>query len=229
MSAVRGSKHNAISYSLANDIQLQYGEKLAVTAGIKHGDKVLDMGCGTGELTAILAEMLGKQTQVVGVDPDIERISVAVQHQSAIHGNITFVHGDSSSQFPNFNDQYDDVHFSSFVLQWLNANEKENLIDKAFRILKPGGKIAIQSHEGDCAIFKEAANIFLNNANNRTAKVQSYFVNKSVIEALLTKAGFSLLHSEYFHSPYTFPTAEDFLDYYDETNMHLSKEEERIF
>jgi ubiquinone/menaquinone biosynthesis C-methylase UbiE len=184
------------------------------------------MGCGTGELTAILAEMLGKQTQVVGVDPDIERISFAVQHQSAIHGNITFVHGDSSSQFPNFNDQYYDVHFSSFVLQWLNANEKENLIDNAFRILKPGGKIAIQSHEGDCAIFKEAANIFLNNANNRTAKVQSYFVNKSVIEALLTKAGLSLLHSEYFHSPYTFPTAEDFLDYYDDTNISQKEENE---
>ena len=74
ISAVRGSKHNAVLYSQVNDLQQQFGKKLAFTAEIKHGDNVLDMGCGTGEITAFLAEMVGKQTQVAGVDPDIERI-----------------------------------------------------------------------------------------------------------------------------------------------------------
>ena len=162
---------------------------------------------------------------MVGVDPDREDQCCRVQQHSVIHENITFVHGDSSSKFPHFNEQYYDVHFSSFVLQWLNPREKEILIDTAFKILRPGEKIAIQSHEGLCAIVRDAANIFLNNTDNATAKVQSYFVNKSVIETLLRNAGFSLLHSEYFHSPYTFPTAEDFLafvyasDYYDETKI----------
>jgi ubiquinone/menaquinone biosynthesis C-methylase UbiE len=231
MSAVRGSKHNAVLYSQVNDAQLQFGKRLAITAGINHGDKVLDMGCGTGELTAFLAEMVGKQTPVVGVDPDIERINVAVQQQSAIYENITFIHGDSSSQFPHFNEQYYDVHFSSFVIQWLNADEKEKLIHTAFKILKPGGKIAIQSQEGDNAAVMEAAKKFLDSTDNTTAKVPIYFVNKAEIETLLRKAGFSLLYSDYYPSPYTFATAEDFLafvhasDYYDETKISQTEKD----
>jgi ubiquinone/menaquinone biosynthesis C-methylase UbiE len=72
---------------------------------LKQGDKVLDMGCGTGEVTAFLAEMVGKQTEVVGVDPDIDRIKFAVQQHSGNHKNITFVHGDSSTTFLHFNEQ----------------------------------------------------------------------------------------------------------------------------
>ncbi|CAB4034132.1 Hypothetical predicted protein [Paramuricea clavata] len=79
------------------------------------------MGCGTGEVTAFLAEMVGKQTQVVGVDPDIERIKVAVQQRSGGHENITFVHGDSSSTFPHFNEQYYDVHFGTLVTLSFNG------------------------------------------------------------------------------------------------------------
>ena len=67
-----------------NDVQLQYGKNLALTAAIKHGDKVLDMGCGTGELTSFLAEKVGIDGQVIGVDPDQHRIKVAIQFISAI-------------------------------------------------------------------------------------------------------------------------------------------------
>ena len=161
------------------------------------------MGCGTGELTAFLVELVGKQTPVVGVDPDIERINVAVQKQSGIHENVTFVHGDSSSKFSHFNEQYYDVHFSSFVLQWLNADEMEKFIRTAFKILKPRGKVVIQSYEEDPAIARQTANIFLNNTDNKIAKVPTYFVNKSIIEILLTKAGFSLLYSEYYRRTIT--------------------------
>ncbi|CAB3998003.1 Hypothetical predicted protein [Paramuricea clavata] len=225
MSAVRGSKHNAVLYSQINDFQQHFGKKLAFTAEIKHGDKVLDMGCGTGEVTAFLAELVGRQTQVVGVDPDIERIKVAVQKQSGIYENITFVHGDSSSTFPHFNEQYYDVHFSNFVLQWLNAQEKEKFIETASKTLKPGGKIAILSYEEDPVIIREAGKIVLEDIDNAKEKVQPYLVKKSVIEILLKRARFAVLHSEYFHNPYTFATAEDFLafvygsDYFDDTKI----------
>ena len=145
LSKQRDCKHNAGMYSEINDFQVQYGKCLAQTAGVKLGDKILDMGCGTGELTAFLAMKSGEDSEVVGVDPDLERINVAIQKHSSDHFNITFKHGDSSSQFPHYDEQYYDILFSNFVYQWLNTQEKIQFIHAAFKNLKPGGKIAIQS------------------------------------------------------------------------------------
>ena len=43
----------------------------------KAGDAILDLGCGTGELSAYLAELVGPEGKVIGVDPDKERIQLA--------------------------------------------------------------------------------------------------------------------------------------------------------
>ena len=225
-----GSKRNALLYSQSNEPQLQHGKKLAYTAGIKPGDKILDMGCGTGELTAFLAGMVGKQTPILGVDPDNERIKLAIQKHSGIHKNITFVNGDSSSQFPYRGEQYYDLHFSNFVIQWLNAHEKKTFIDTAFESLKPGGKIALLSHEKDQAKMSDVARSFVNDVNESTMEtVKSYLLNKSETETLLEKAGFTIVYSEYLQIPHTFANVEDFLtflcasDYYDDKKISQSK------
>ena len=218
--SIHDSKRNALLYSQANHPQLLCGKRHAVTAGIKPGDKVLDMGCGTGELTAILAKMVGKETSVIGVDPDLERIKLAAEQHSDVHQNITFISGDSSSQFPHFDKQYYDVHFSNFVFQWLNIDEKEKFLRSAFQILKPGGKIAIQSHEGDDAIVMELAEKFHHKTNDSKAKTPQYYVSKEATETLLRKAGFTLLYSDYFHYTHTFATTEDFLAFFYASHYH---------
>ena len=232
--SLRGTERNALLYSQVNDFQQQCGEALALTAGIKSGDKILDMGCGTGELTVILAKMVDKETPVVGVDPDEERIKLATEQHSGDHQNITFISGDSSSQFPHFDKQYYDVHFSNFVFQWLNTDQKEKFLNTAFSVLKPGGKIAILSHEGDNAAVMEHVIKYHDKTENTMKKTPLYFVSKSTTEDLVKKAGFSLLHSEYFHAPYTFASAEAFLacfyasDYYNTTNISETNKAELI-
>ncbi|XP_046856011.1 uncharacterized methyltransferase C70.08c-like [Xenia sp. Carnegie-2017] len=91
---------DAAKYSRNNNFQLHYGKKLAITLGIQQGDKILDMGCGTGELTSFIGEIVGKKGRVVGVDPDMERIH-AIQHNYKVNGNVSFEIGDSSSEFYN--------------------------------------------------------------------------------------------------------------------------------
>ena len=222
---IRDTKRNTLLHSQANHPQLQCGERLALTAGTKPGDKIPDMGCGTGELTTSLAKMVGKETPVVGVDPDLERIKLATKQHSSDYQNITFISGDSSSQFPHFDKQYYDIHFSNFVFQWLNTDEKEKFLNTAFRVLKPGGKIAILSHEGDNATVMALAEKFHHKTNDTMTKTPKYYVSKEATESLLRKAGFTLLYSDYFHYTHTFPTTEDFLaffyasDYHDETKI----------
>ncbi|XP_028396808.1 uncharacterized protein LOC114520684 [Dendronephthya gigantea] len=234
----RDMKHNAEIYSKINDFQLEFGENLATTTGIKPGDKVLDMGCGTGELTSFLAERVGKEGQVVGVDPDVERISVAIQKHSGTHENLIFKNGDCSSQFPHYNEQYYDIYFSNFVFQWLSAEEKKTFAQSAFKCLKPGGKIAIQSADCDSRVIEQAKNLitpdklFSQTMNDKTKKDPiQHFVKKSVTETLLQNSGFRIVSSDYNKRSYIFSSANEFLanvlasDYYiyDETKISASK------
>ena len=73
----------------------RYGAGLASAligvAGVRPGERVLDVGCGTGALTVRLAELLGPE-RVVGADPDAEalakcgaRVPGAQLHLSLIH------------------------------------------------------------------------------------------------------------------------------------------------
>ena len=97
----RDYKYMAEKYSQVNEPQIEFGKKLIGLLDLKHGDNVLDMGCGTGEITSFIADQVGEQGQVLGVDPDEERIKVAVQKYSGARRNIKFIAGDSSSHFPH--------------------------------------------------------------------------------------------------------------------------------
>ena len=153
----------AMKYSQLNDHQIKVGKDFISNLSLKHGDRlhVLDMGCGTGELTAVIAETLGDNSEIIGVDPILERISVARNKHS--RDNLSFIHGDSSSEFPGYNEACYDLHFSNFVIQWLDPREKEIFLRTAFKILKPGGTLAILSVEGS-EILAAALELLRNDA-----------------------------------------------------------------
>ena len=213
---------NARLYSEVNDFQLQFGKSLASSAALRIGDKVLDMGCGTGELTSFLAEKVGKDGQVIGVDPDLQRINVALHKHPCSHENIEFVQGESSSQFPHNEEQYYDAHFSNFVFQWLHPDEKNIFVKTAFRCLKPGGIIAIQSHESYPDVIRLTAKYFEQCSKTNTP---SYYMKKAATENLLQKENFVIVSSKYYQRPYIFSSAQQFLtffcasDYYDESSL----------
>lgn len=52
-------------------IQRSLGRTLIENVKPCLGNVILDLGCGTGELSAYLAELVGRDGKVVAVDPDI--------------------------------------------------------------------------------------------------------------------------------------------------------------
>ena len=127
-----GDKTMAEKYSQLNDEQIVVGKRLLLSLNIKHGEglKVLDMGCGTGELTTFIADALGSNSEVVGVDPILERITIAKEKHH--RPNLTFLHGDSTSTFVRNAKEHYDIHFSNFVFNWVNPEEKKVFIETAF-------------------------------------------------------------------------------------------------
>lgn len=86
------------------------------------GDAVLDLGCGTGELSVYLAKLVGQNGKVIGVDPDIDRLKLAqVSHQGV--KNATFVEG-STDGFPGMGFETYDIIFSNYVLHWVPVKRK---------------------------------------------------------------------------------------------------------
>ena len=91
-------------------------------------------------VSAYLAQLVGPQGKIVGVDPDKERILLAQQSYSEIQ-NLSFSEG-SDLHFPGIGTETYDIIFCNVVFHWI-AN-KQQAFKNMFESLKEGGKIAVQ-------------------------------------------------------------------------------------
>ncbi len=128
-------------YKQVNKGQIENGEALLKYADPKPGELVLDIGCGTGELTFQLAKKIESTGRIIGLDPDADRIQIAQQSQPQNLKNITWMNnyftGEVIPPKPTF-----DLIFSNYVFHWLE--HKEEGVSLTADCLKPGGRFAIQ-------------------------------------------------------------------------------------
>lgn len=99
----------------------------------RRGMRVVDLGCGTGELTRRLAGML-PESEVVGVDSSAEMLEHAEQYEGMglrfEQGKIEQVQGPW------------DLAFSHAAIHWIEHHEA--LIPRLLAMLAPGGQLAVQ-------------------------------------------------------------------------------------
>ena len=95
--------------------------------------KVIDLGCGSGELTRQLAEKL-PGSHVTGLDSSPQMLEKAASHASS---NLVFQQGEQSTLTGDW-----DLIFSNAALQW-SENHAE-LVPYLFDKLVPGGQITVQ-------------------------------------------------------------------------------------
>jgi ubiquinone/menaquinone biosynthesis C-methylase UbiE len=109
--------------------------RLVELAGLAEGQRVLDVGCGTGTL-ALLANAAAPGAEVVGLDADPEMLDQARAKPGA--GQIHFDQG-MADQLP-----YEDASFhrvlSSLVFHHLPRPVKEGAALEIARVLRPGGQ-----------------------------------------------------------------------------------------
>ena len=117
------------SYDISARLQRFSGKHLMPYLPNRHDLTVIDLGCGTGFFTELLASTYQR---VIGVDISANMLSYTKQHRS---DDIQLVAGDAV-KLP-FQDNSIDCIYSNLVIQW--CNPLDNAITEIFRVLKPGG------------------------------------------------------------------------------------------
>ena len=108
---------------------------------LKPGEKILDVGCGTGGVTIPAKQRVGKTGEAAGIDPAPEMIAVARKKATRKGLELDFRVGVIES-LP-YADSTFDVVTSSLMMHHLPRELQVKGLAEIRRVLKPGGRIFI--------------------------------------------------------------------------------------
>lgn len=111
---------------------------------LRPGQRVLDIGCGTGTLV-VLIKRVCPEISIVGLDPDPKALARAKKKAARAGASIQFDQG-FSDELPYSDASFDRV-FSSFMFHHVNANEREKTLREVRRVLSSEGSVHLLDFE----------------------------------------------------------------------------------
>jgi ubiquinone/menaquinone biosynthesis C-methylase UbiE len=118
-----------------------FREAILTRAGLSAGERVLDVGCGTGTLAMGIKKKVGREGVVRGVDASPEMVALAREKTSAEGLEVDY-HVAPAQSLP-FEDSTFDAVLCTMVMHHLPREQRANAVAEMFRVLDPGGRLLI--------------------------------------------------------------------------------------
>jgi ubiquinone/menaquinone biosynthesis C-methylase UbiE len=185
-------KWNAELYNQQHNFVYKYGESLIEWLDPKEGEKILDVGCGTGELTNKIREA---GAIVTGIDASPEMIKKAQEKYS----DIKFFVKDATDF--SFESPFDAM-FSNATLHWINKQEKA--LQCIYGVLKEGGRFVFEmGGKHNIASIHNAIKeeMKIEGVAGKIPAELNYFPSVAEQCVLLEKVGFTVSDVKYFKRP----------------------------
>lgn len=116
-------------------------EQTVELATLTLGERVLEVGCGTGEVAQRARSRVGSIGQVSGIDPSAEMIAVA--QRKAARAGLDIDYRVGAIEALPYPDASFDVVLSSLMMHHLPDDLKSAGLAEVLRVLKPGGRLLI--------------------------------------------------------------------------------------
>lgn len=181
---------NPSLYDNKHSFVFAYGEDLLALLAPQVGERILDLGCGTGYLTKMIAD---RGARVTGIDSSLQMIAAAKRSYS----DLDFVIGDA--RWLSFPETFDAV-FSNAVLHWIR--EADAVARSVAKALAIGGRFVTEF--GGCGNISRivgALRASLDEHNHHAALDEWYNPTAEEYVALLARHDLRVTHAELFDRP----------------------------
>jgi SAM-dependent methyltransferase len=115
-------------------------QEMITLAGLRDGHRVLDVGCGTGNLLRATGQR-HRNVELVGLDPDPQALARA--GRKAQRAGLTLRLDRGFAQELPYDDGSFDRVFSSLMLHHLDSTSKDALLAEVRRVLRPDGLLVL--------------------------------------------------------------------------------------
>jgi trans-aconitate methyltransferase len=161
---------------------------------LQSGERVLDLGCGDGVLTA---ELKAAGADIVGVDSSPDFISSAIE--KGLDAQLM------DGQALSFENEFDAV-FSNAALHWMT--DAEAVVKGVHRALKPAGRFVAEfgGHGNVAAIATAMRAVCIRRGGDISLAAPWYFPSPQVYSELLEKNGLKVKRTAHFPRPVVLAT-----------------------
>ncbi len=183
---------NSALYQGSHAFVWQYGESLLELLAPKAGERILDLGCGTGQLTEKIAE---SGAFVHGIDSSLSMIAKAKSNYSQLNFAV------ADARDFEVDEPLDSV-FSNAVLHWIK--EPDAVINCVKKALKPGGRFVAEfGGKGNVQAIVRALLSVLSEIGYKEPEALNpwYYPSIGDYAGLLEKQGFEVGYAVLFDRP----------------------------